>query len=123
MKRVHLRAQTGGDMPEATRHSAADGSVELAERMFDAAIAALELSERMHGMCSSGGSSRHRIPCRIGKILQASPALCKISTAHDSILIIACTCPESAVHPQVHAIAGASLQCSGSGTPFAPRSP
>lgn len=39
-------------MLEATRHYASEGSVELAERMFDAAIAALEPIERMPGIGS-----------------------------------------------------------------------
>lgn len=52
MKRAHLRPQAEADLLEATRHYATEGSVELAERMFDAAIAALEPIERMPGMGS-----------------------------------------------------------------------
>ena len=52
MKRAHLRPQAEADLLEATRHYAAEGSVELAERMFDAAIAALEPIERLPGMGS-----------------------------------------------------------------------
>ena len=40
------------DLLEATRHDATEGSDELAERMLDAAIAALEPIERMPGMGS-----------------------------------------------------------------------
>ena len=52
MKRAHLRPQAEADLLEATRHYATEGSVELAERMFDAAIAALAPIERMPGMGS-----------------------------------------------------------------------
>ena len=52
MKRAHLRPQAEADLLEATRHYATEGSIELAERMFDAAIAALEPIERMPGMGS-----------------------------------------------------------------------
>ncbi len=52
MKRAHLRPQAEADLLEATRHYATEGSMELAERMFDAAIAALEPIERMPGMGS-----------------------------------------------------------------------
>ena len=52
MKRAHLRPQAEADLLEATRDYATEGSVELAERMFDAAIAALEPIERMPGMGS-----------------------------------------------------------------------
>ncbi len=48
-------------MLEATRHYANEGSVELAERMFDAAIAALEPIERMPGT----GSARLGQLCEI----------------------------------------------------------
>lgn len=50
MKRAHLRPQAESDLLEAARHYARKGSVELAERMFDAAIAALEPIERVPGM-------------------------------------------------------------------------
>ena len=52
MKRAHLRPQAEADLLEATRHYATEGSVELAERMFDAAIAALEPIQRMPAMGS-----------------------------------------------------------------------
>lgn len=52
MKPAHLRPQAETDLLEATRHYATEGSIELAERMFDAAIAALEPIERMPGMGS-----------------------------------------------------------------------
>ena len=52
MKRVHLRPQEEAELLEAARHYATEGSVELAERMFDSAIAALEPIERMPGMGS-----------------------------------------------------------------------
>ncbi len=46
---------------EAARHYATEGSIELAERMFDAAISALEPIERMPGM----GSPRLGLACDI----------------------------------------------------------
>jgi toxin ParE1/3/4 len=52
LKRVHLRPQAEADLLEAARHYATEGSVDLAERMFDSAIAALEPIERMPGMGS-----------------------------------------------------------------------
>lgn len=52
MKPTHLRPQAEADLLEATRYYASEGNVELAERMFDAAIAALEPMERMPGMGS-----------------------------------------------------------------------
>jgi toxin ParE1/3/4 len=52
LKRAHLRPQAEADLLEATRHYATEGSLELAERMFDAAVAALEPIERMPGMGS-----------------------------------------------------------------------
>ena len=52
MKPAHLRPQAEADLQEATRHYASAGSIELAERMFDAAIAALEPIERMPGLGS-----------------------------------------------------------------------
>ncbi len=50
MKPALLRPQAEADLLEATRHDANDGSIELAERMFDAAIAALEPIQRMPAM-------------------------------------------------------------------------
>lgn len=52
MKRAYLRPQAEADLLEATRHYATEGSVELAEHMFDAAVAALKPIERMPGMGS-----------------------------------------------------------------------
>lgn len=52
MKLARLRPKAEADLLEATRHYATEGSVALAERMFDAAIAALESIERMPGMGS-----------------------------------------------------------------------
>jgi toxin ParE1/3/4 len=52
LKPAHLRPQAEADLVEATRYYAKEGSVELAERMFDAAIAALELIQRMPAMGS-----------------------------------------------------------------------
>ncbi|MGA8055523.1 MAG: type II toxin-antitoxin system RelE/ParE family toxin [Burkholderiales bacterium] len=52
MKPAHLRPQAEADLIEATRHYAKEGSVALAERMFDAAIAALEPIQRMPAMGS-----------------------------------------------------------------------
>ena len=52
MKRAHLRPQAQADLVDATRHYAAHGNIELADRMFDAAIAALETIERMPTMGS-----------------------------------------------------------------------
>jgi len=52
LKPAHLRPQAEADLIEATRHYAKEGSVALAERMFDAAIAALEPIQRMPAMGS-----------------------------------------------------------------------
>lgn len=52
MKLAHLRPQADADLPEATQHHATEGSVALAERMFDAAIAALESIKGMPGVGS-----------------------------------------------------------------------
>ncbi len=52
MKRAHLRPQAEADLVEAAKHYATQGSIELAERMFDAALAALTPIERMPGMGS-----------------------------------------------------------------------
>lgn len=64
MKRAHLRPQAEADLLEAARHYASEGSVELAERMFDAAIAALEAVERMPGI----GSPRLGQQCEIPQL-------------------------------------------------------
>jgi len=52
VKPAHLRPQAETDLLEAAAHYTTEGSVELAERIFDAAIAALEAIERMPGMGS-----------------------------------------------------------------------
>lgn len=52
MKPAHLRPLAEADLIEATRHYAAEGSIALAERMFDAALAALKPVERMPSMGS-----------------------------------------------------------------------
>lgn len=52
MKPAHLRPLAEADLIEATRHYAAEGSIALAERMFDAALAALKPVERMQSMGS-----------------------------------------------------------------------
>jgi toxin ParE1/3/4 len=52
LKPAHLRPQAEADLIEATRYYAKEGSVELAERMFDAAIAALEPIQQMPTMGS-----------------------------------------------------------------------
>jgi toxin ParE1/3/4 len=61
LKRAHLRPQAQADLIKAARHCAKEDSVELAGRMFDAAIAALEPIERMPGM----GSLRLGLLCEI----------------------------------------------------------
>lgn len=61
MKRAHLRPQAEADLLEAARHYAKEGSVELAERMFDAAVASLGAIERMPGI----GSPRLGLQCEI----------------------------------------------------------
>lgn len=62
MKRTHLRPQAEADLLEATRHYAREGSLGLTERMFDAAIAALEPIERMPGMGSPHMGQLGEIP-------------------------------------------------------------
>lgn len=52
MKTARLRPQAEADLIEAARHYAKEGSVDLAERMFDAAIAALEPIQRMPALGS-----------------------------------------------------------------------
>ena len=61
MKRAHRRPQTEANLLETTRHYAMESSVELAERMFGAAIGALEPIERMTGI----GSTRLGQLCEI----------------------------------------------------------
>jgi toxin ParE1/3/4 len=46
-KEARLRPQAEGDLVEAAQYYAQEGGVELAERMFDAAVAALQTIERM----------------------------------------------------------------------------
>lgn len=62
MKPAHLRPRAEADLLEATRHYATEGSIELAERMFDAAIAALEPIEGMPAMGSPRLGQRCEIP-------------------------------------------------------------
>ncbi len=52
MKRSHLRAQAEADLVQAARQYAKEDSVALAERMFDAALAALNSIERTPAMGS-----------------------------------------------------------------------
>ena len=52
MKPAHLRPRAEADLVEAARHYAKEGSIELAECMFDAALAALEPIARMPAMGS-----------------------------------------------------------------------
>ncbi len=61
MKRAHLRPQAESDLLEAVRHCANEGGVDVAERLFDAAVAALEPIERTPGI----GSARLGPPCEI----------------------------------------------------------
>jgi toxin ParE1/3/4 len=61
LKRAHLRLQAQADLMDAARHRAKEDGVELAGRMFDAAIAALEPIERMPGM----GSPRLGLLCEV----------------------------------------------------------
>jgi toxin ParE1/3/4 len=62
LKRAHLRPQAEADLLEATRHYASEGGIELAGRMFDAALAALEPIQRMPGMGSPLLGQRCEIP-------------------------------------------------------------
>lgn len=62
MKPAYLRPQAEADLVDAATHYASEGSVELAERMFDAAIAALEPIERMPGMGSPRLGQLSEIP-------------------------------------------------------------
>jgi toxin ParE1/3/4 len=69
LKRAHLRPRTEADLLDAARHYAAEGSAELAERMFDAAIAALQLIERMPSMDSPRLGALCEIPAlRSGRV-------------------------------------------------------
>lgn len=61
MKLARLRPQAEADLVEAARHYAKEGSVDLSERMFDAALAALEPVQRMPSM----GSPRLGLLCEI----------------------------------------------------------
>jgi toxin ParE1/3/4 len=62
LKPAHLRPQAEADLIEATRYYAKEGSFELAERMFDAAIAALDPIQRMPGMGSPRLGQLSEIP-------------------------------------------------------------
>ena len=52
MKPAHLRPSAEADLVEAARYDAREGGLLLGERMFDAAIAALQSIERMPSMGS-----------------------------------------------------------------------
>jgi len=52
LKPAHLRPRAEADLVEAARYYAQEGGLALGERMFDAAIAALEPIERMPAMGS-----------------------------------------------------------------------
>lgn len=61
MKRAHLRPRAEADLLEASKHYAARAGEALAERMFDAAIAALDRVERQPGI----GSLRLGLLCDV----------------------------------------------------------
>ena len=63
MKPAHLRPQAEADLVEAARHDAEEGSIELAERMFDGALDALEPIGRMLAMGSPRLGQLAEIPC------------------------------------------------------------
>jgi toxin ParE1/3/4 len=64
LKLAHLQPQAEADLLEATRHYATEGSVALAEHMFDAAIAALESIKRIRAPSRRPmGNHRHPV-CR-----------------------------------------------------------
>ena len=52
MKRARLRPLAEEDLVAAARHYAQEGGIDLGERMFDAALAALKPIERMPSMGS-----------------------------------------------------------------------
>ena len=70
MKPARLRPQAEADLIDAAQHYAQAGSPELAERMFDAALAALKPLERMPAMgsprlgqlCEISGLRAWRVP-------------------------------------------------------------
>lgn len=61
MKLARLRPLAEADLVAAAQHYAREGGPSVAERMFDAAIAALELIQRMPGI----GSPRLGLLCGI----------------------------------------------------------
>ena len=61
MKQAWLRPRAEQDLEEAARHYAQEGSAALAERMVDAALAALETIQRM----PATGSPRLGLLCDI----------------------------------------------------------
>jgi toxin ParE1/3/4 len=61
LKPARLRPQAEADLMEATRYYAQEGSVALAERMFDAALAALQPVQQMPSI----GSPRLGLLCEI----------------------------------------------------------
>jgi toxin ParE1/3/4 len=58
LKPAHLRPRAEADLVEAARYYAQEGGLALGERMFDAAIGALEPVERMPSMGSYMDTSR-----------------------------------------------------------------
>ena len=64
MKRARLRPQAEADLIEAASYYAQEGGIDLGQRMFDAALAALEPIERMPSM----GSPRLGQLCEIANL-------------------------------------------------------
>ena len=62
MKRARLRPLAEEDLVAAARHYAQEGGIDLGERMFDAALAALKPIERMPSMGSPLLGQRCEIP-------------------------------------------------------------
>jgi toxin ParE1/3/4 len=62
LKPAQLRPQAEADLVEATKHYATAGDASLAERMFDAAIEALQTLERMPGIGSPRLGQLSEIP-------------------------------------------------------------
>ena len=61
MKRARLRPRAEQDLVEGARHYAKEGGAALGEKMFDAALKALEPIQRMPGL----GSPRLGLLCEI----------------------------------------------------------
>ena len=70
MKRAWLRPRAEADLVDAARHYAQEGGRDVGERMFDAALAALESIERMPSigsprlgqLCDVPGLRSWRVP-------------------------------------------------------------